>query len=327
MEFSTKVAISPSAVPISHRDRIMAFGSCFSENIGTLLIENKFDINSNPFGILYNPKSISQALERIIEGQTFSNEEIFEYNGLYQSFWHHGSFSSPDKNTCLEKINHSLQTTIQDIRKANILIITFGTAYVFQFKESGMIVGNCHKMPASCFERYRLDVHTIVNDWNTLTNKLKEINPLLHIIFTVSPIRHLKDGAHDNQLSKSTLLLAIDELIKANKNTSYFPSYEIVLDELRDYRFYNEDMIHPTSVAIKYIWNRFSETYFDDKTIRIMAEWAKINNALNHRPINGNSEEYKLFLRQTLLKLKSFKEKYPYICCENEIYNLEITLQ
>lgn len=327
MEFSTKVVITPSDVPISHKDKIMAFGSCFSENIGTLLVENKFNINSNPFGILYNPKSISQALERIIEGQAFTDDEIFEYNGLYQSFWHHGSFSLPDKHTCLKRINDSLQTAIQDIRQANILIITFGTAYVFQFKESNMIVGNCHKMPASCFERYRLDVYTIVNDWNTLIKSLKEINPQLHIIFTVSPIRHLKDGAHDNQLSKGTLLLAIDELIKANKDASYFPSYEIVLDELRDYRFYNEDMVHPTPVAIKYIWERFSEAYFNDETTQIMKEWAKINNALNHRPINGDSEEHKHFLRQTLLKLKAFKEKYPYICCENEIYNLEITLQ
>lgn len=326
MEFRTKINIPSSGVSISHQDKIIALGSCFSENIGKLLADNKFDINSNPFGILYNPISISQALRRIVERKTFCEKETFLHNGLYHSFWHHGDFSSVDKDNCLNSINDSLNKASSDIRKANILFITFGTAYVFRSKELNMIVGNCHKLPASEFERYRLNIHDIVQEWNDLIGILKDINPSLQIIFTVSPIRHLKDGAHDNQLSKGTLLLAIDQLMEENDGIHYFPSYEIILDELRDYRYYNEDMIHPSPVAIKYIWDLFSETYFDKQTISINKEWIKINNALNHRPINSEGEEYKLFLKQTLLKLKAFNEKYPYICCDKEINNLEKAL-
>ena len=152
---------------------------------------------------------------------------------------------------------------------------------------------------------------------------MKEINPSLQVVFTVSPIRHLKDGVHDNQLSKSVLLLAIDELCKSDQSLHYFPSYEIVLDELRDYRFYNEDMVHPNSVAVRYIWERLAETYMHNETHLIIDEWRKIFSALNHRPLNIESEEYKLFLRQTLLKLKAFDDKYPYICCEEEISDIE----
>lgn len=323
MEFRSKINIPPSNISISHKEHLLAFGSCFSENIGRLLSENKFDINSNPFGILYNPKSISQALNRIIEGKAFSENEIICHNDLYHSLWHHGDFSSVDKLICINRINNSFASATNSIKRANILIITFGTAYVFHAKDLNMIVGNCHKLPASSFNRYRLDIHSIVEDWNILISRLREINPNLKIIFTVSPIRHLKDGAHDNQLSKSILLLAIDQLIRDNEETSYFPSYEIVLDELRDYRFYNEDMTHPTPFAIKYIWQRFSETFFDEDTSQIIKEWAKINNALNHRAINADSLEHKDFLKQTLLKLQVFNKKYPYICCKKEITKLE----
>lgn len=327
MEFRTKINITPSNISISHQDKMMAMGSCFSEHIGQLLMDNKFKINSNPFGILYNPTSISQALRRVAEGNLFSEKEIFFHNGLYHSFWHHGDFSSVNKDACLNSINNSLKKASSDLREANFLLITFGTSYVFHSKEWDMVVGNCHKLPASTFDRYRLDVQSIVLDWKNLIENLKEVNPNLHIIFTVSPIRHLKDGAHDNQLSKGVLLLAIDELMKENANTHYFPSYEIVLDDLRDYRFYNEDMTHPSSLAIRYIWERFSETYFDKQTIQVNKEWSKISNALNHRPINSESEDYKLFLKQTLLKLKAFNEKYPYICSNEEINSLEKALQ
>lgn len=326
MEFRSKINISPTNISISHKEHLLAFGSCFSENIGKLLSENKFDINSNPFGILYNPKSISQAINRIIEGKTFAEDEIIYHNGVYHSLWHHGDFSSTDRFTCINKINNSLTTATNSINRANILIITFGTAYIFRSRKFDMIVGNCHKLPASDFDRYRLDIHSIVEDWNILIKRLREINPSLKIIFTVSPIRHLKDGAHDNQLSKSTLLLAIDQLARDNEGTFYFPSYEIVLDELRDYRFYNEDMTHPTPFAIKYIWQRFSETFFNEKTSQIIKEWVKIKNALNHRAINVDSAEHKDFLKQTLLKLQSFNKKYPYICCEKEITKLEKNL-
>lgn len=323
MNFTTKIDIPKSDILITHRSHILMMGSCFAENMGKLLIDNKFTTNLNPFGILYNPASISQALRLLIDKKQFSPNDLFEHNGLYHSFMHHGSFSNTDKDRCIENINESMERAATDLRKTDVLFLTFGTAYVFHSKEQGKIVSNCHKLPAALFDRYQLDIDAIVNDWVQLIKDLHKINPLLQIIFTVSPIRHLKDGAHDNQLSKSTLLLSIDKIIKETSNTTYFPSYEIVLDELRDYRFYNEDMVHPNSTAIKYIWERFSETYLSDEAHPIIDEWRKIQMALNHRPINKDSEEHKHFLRQTLLKLKAFNQKYPYICCQEEISDLE----
>ncbi|WP_165042405.1 GSCFA domain-containing protein [Dysgonomonas sp. ZJ709] len=323
MDFRTKVEIQSSDLDITHHNRLVMLGSCFIESIGEMLENSKFTVNLNPFGILYNPQSISQALHILIDGKPFAKEDIFEYKGLFHSYHHHSRFSNTDKDECLAKINQSLKFGSDDLKKADILFITFGTAYVYKSKELDLIVSNCHKLPATQFDHYRLDVDTIVNDWNNLINELQTINPKLKILFTVSPIRHFKDGAHENQLSKSTLLLAVDEICKQNKNTDYFPSYEIVLDELRDYRFYNEDMIHPNTTAIKYIWERFSETYFSKETHSIINEWLKINSAIQHRPFNENSPEHKHFLKQTLLRLNEFNKKYPYICSDKEVSNLE----
>ncbi len=326
MELRTKVEIPKSPLHISHKSRIQMLGSCFIENIGKQLVDNKFNVDLNPFGVLYNPQSIAQAIRILIGNRKFTTEDIFQHKGLYHSFYHHSSFSDTDIDKCISKICNRTEESSDNLRQADVLIITFGTAYIFRHKELDMVVGNCHKLPASEFDRYRLTIDNIVEDWKMLIDQLREINPLLQIIFTVSPIRHLKDGAHDNQLSKLTLLMAIDELCNYDSGCHYFPSYEIMLDELRDYRFYNEDMVHPSPLAIRYIWERFSETYISDEAHPIIEEWNKIYLALNHRPLNDQSDEYKHFLRQTLLKLKAFDEKYPYICCSEELSRLETLL-
>lgn len=326
MEFRIKIEIPKSGLAISHKSSMLMFGSCFIENIGKLLIDNKFNVNLNPFGVLYNPRSISQALRLLIEKKKFTVNDVFEYKGLYHSFYHHGVFSNIDIDKCIGEINTKIEKSSVDLRQTDILFITFGTAYVFRSKKCNMVVGNCHKLPASDFDRYRLSVDDIAGDWESLIGELKQINPALQIIFTVSPIRHMKDGAHENQLSKSVLLLAIDKLREKTDGLHYFPSYEIVLDELRDYRFYNDDMTHPNTMAIKYIWERFSDTYFSAEAHPVMEEWNKIYLALNHRPFNAETDEYKHFLRQTLLKIKAFNEKYPYICCSAEASELESRL-
>lgn len=322
MEFRTKIEIPKSDIQISHRSRILMLGSCFIENMGKQLLSHKFNVNLNPFGILYNPASIAQALKMLLSGYEFTEKDIFEHRRLYNSYYHHGSYSDADKENCLSKINTSARQASGCLKESDVLIITFGTSYIFRHKDKDIIVGNCHKLPASDFVRYRLPVEEIMEDWTLLIEQIKQQNPGIKIIFTVSPIRHLKDGAHDNQLSKSTLLLAVDNICRST-GAGYFPSYEIVLDELRDYRFYNEDMIHPDSTAIKYIWERFSGTYIEPETKQIIDEWNKIYQALNHRPINPQGDEYKHFLRQTLLKLRAFSDKYPYICCKEEISILE----
>jgi hypothetical protein len=323
MEFRTKIEIPKSGLAISHKSSILMFGSCFIENIGKLLIDNKFDVNLNPFGVLYNPKSISQSLRLLIKKKKFTVNDVFEYKGIYHSFYHHSIFSNIDIDKCIGEINTKIEKSSAGLQQANVLFVTFGTAYLFRSKKCNMVVGNCHKLPASGFDRYRLSVDDIVSDWESLIEELRQINPALQIIFTVSPIRHMKDGAHGNQLSKSTLLLAIDKLREKKDGLHYFPSYEIVLDELRDYRFYNDDMTHPNTMAIKYIWKRFSDTYFSAEVHPVIEEWNKIYLALNHQPFNAETDEYKHFLRQTLLKIKTFNEKYPYICCNNETSELE----
>jgi len=318
MEFRKKIDIPKSDLQIDHRSGMILFGSCFAENIGKYLLENKFPVNSNPFGVLYNPASIHQALEILLEDRSFTEKDIFQHQGTYNTFFHHSSFSETDKDTFIRNINDKRAQASGDLKKADIVLITFGTAYIFTNKETDSIVANCHKLPASVFNRSRLTIKNIVGSWTDLIAKLRLINPELKILFTVSPIRHWEDGAHNNQVSKAILLLAIDELVNKFSDTYYFPSYEIVLDELRDYRFYAEDMIHPNDIAIRYIWEKFSETYFNEETIRINMQWQNIWKAINHRPFNEHTKEHKQFLRQTLLKLNELRKKYPYFDCEKE---------
>ena len=324
MEFRKKIDIPESLLKIDHQSELMLFGSCFAENIGKRLLDDKFRVNVNPFGVLYNPTSIRQAIEIILTEKIFSKDDLFEYKGLYHSFSHHSSYSSLDIESVLEKINESRRNASANLFKANLLLVTFGTSFVYKSKSTNCIVGNCHKLPANQFEHYRLSVTDIVSEWSSLIEELREVNKDLKILFTVSPIRHWKDGAHGNQLSKAILLLAIDELInKYPEIAFYFPSYELLLDELRDYRFYAEDMLHPSDVAIEYIWESFSNTYFEQNTLNIVNQWQTIKRAINHRPFNIQSDDHQHFLRQTLLKINSLRNKFPYFECEKEVTDLK----
>lgn len=324
MEFRKKIDTPRSPLTITHRNRLMLFGSCFAENIGKYLLDNKFDVNVNPFGVLYNPVSIGQSIRYLLSEKIFTDNDVFFQQGVYRSYNHHSDFCETNQTHFLESINLSRKKASDDLLSADTLLVTFGTSYVYRLKATGNIVANCHKSVASDFNRYRLSVSEIVSDWTTLTDDLLKVNPHLKILFTVSPIRHWKDGAHNNQLSKSVLLLAIDELQQSYPHSVfYFPSYEILLDELRDYRFYADDMIHPGDTAIRYIWDVFTDTFFDDTTKQINKQWQNIQKAIQHRPFNEDTAEHQQFLRQTLLKLLSFREKYPYIDCYKEIALVE----
>lgn len=319
MEFRKKVEVPKSKLRINHQTKILLFGSCFAENIGKQLLENKFSVNVNPFGVLYNPASIVQAIEMLQQNRIFTEDDIFNHQGVYRTYFHHSVFSSPDKDSFLKTINETREKASADLKEAEVLLVTFGTAYAFNLKDREKVVANCHKQPSNIFDRYKLSVSEIVFSWTKLIEESLRINPDLKILFTVSPIRHWKDGAHNNQLSKAVLLLAIDELMNKFSNLYYFPSYEIVLDELRDYRFYAEDMIHPNDVAIQYIWDIFTATYLDEETRKLCVEWQNISRAIGHRPFNEETEEHKQFLKQTLLKVKSLRNKYPYFDCEKEL--------
>ena len=320
MEFRTLVELPKKELTISYSDQILLLGSCFAENIGNLLVKNKFNCEVNPFGVLYNPLSIGNALQCLDDKKTFSEKDLFEYKGLYHSFMHHGSFSASSADECLNNINNRMQSATAQFPKLNYLLITFGTAYVYEYKQTGMVVANCHKLPDSAFTRRLLSVEQIVDTYVSLITDLLKKNADVRILFSVSPIRHVKDGMHRNQLSKATLLLAIDQLKEAfPRNVFYFPSYELVMDELRDYRFYADDMLHPSSVAVNYLWEAFDSCYFSRETRQIMKEWGRISKALQHKPFHPESEQYKSFLIQIVLKIKQLKEKCPFLDVEKEL--------
>lgn len=258
MEFRTIVPCEKLQHQISHRDKILLLGSCFAENIGHLLVAHKFNVKINPTGILYNPVSIADALQTMSDRYQYTVNDIFRDGNLWHSFRHHSRFSHTDPELCIDGINRELKAGAEQLHRASWLLVTFGTAYVYSLRETGKVVANCHKLPASLFDRRRVGVDEMIRGWIPLIERLSDSNPELRIMFTVSPIRHLRDGAHENQLSKSVLLLFVDELCRMYPDRCiYFPSYEIVMDELRDYRFYDAGMTHPNEQAIRYIWERF----------------------------------------------------------------------
>lgn len=333
MDFRTYVQIPEVNFKIDHSDKIMLFGSCFSEYIGRKLQYSKFKVDINPFGILYNPMSVSSSFGRLLQKKEFTDSDLVYNNEMYHSFMHHGSFSDADKNTCLKNISERYNKATDFIDNADVFLITFGTAYIYRLKttvdnNNNEIVSNCHKFPADIFERTRLSVEEIVEEWRRLIILIKAVNPHAKFVFTVSPIRHWKDGAHENQISKSILHLAIDQLISLfGDDLQYFPAFEIMIDELRDYRFYEEDMNHPTSFAVDYIWELFSKAFFSDVTISINREWSQIRKSINHKPLFPTSNSYRGFLKKTLSRLNDFASKYPYISCESEIYQVSSTLK
>lgn len=320
MEFSTRIAIPEATFTFSYTDPVVLIGSCFAENIGNKLKEARFPVEMNPFGILYNPASVARAIRRLLDPEPYKPEDLFLRDGLYHSFDHHSRFSSASPTECLHEINDRLESAARYFRTAKRLIITFGTAYAYRLGNEGRIVANCHKLPEKQFDRRRLSVEEITADWTTLLSSVEKCNPRLKVLFTVSPIRHWKDGAHANQLSKATLLLAIEALqAEFPAQTDYFPSYELLLDELRDYRFYADDMQHPSPRAVEYIWEQFTLSRLSPASLLLLKEWQEIQKALNHKPFQPNSEAYKQFLLQTLLKMERIREKIPSFDLAKEI--------
>ena len=281
---------------INHKNNIMFVGSCFAENTGTLFQEHFFNSLINPFGVLYNPVSIAAFIEQVLSKKLLSKKDLIEYKGLWHSFLHHSSFSGHDRKKVLKKINENIEKANSFILKADFLFITLGTAFIYELKETGKIVANCHKLPASFFERRLMGIAEIEILMFRIFEKLHNLNSNLKIVLTISPVRHLKDGAIGNNLSKSSLIVATQRLVNKLDFVYYFPSYEIVLDELRDYRFYAEDLTHPNNIAVKYIWEKLNNAFFGDETKQLLKKIDKLNNALNHRPFNPYSDEFEKFI-------------------------------
>lgn len=304
MNFRTEIQIQKSPQKINHSQKILLLGSCFAQNMQVKFAEGGFEA-MHPFGAIYNPYSVANSFKLIAEKQMPSAESLFFQKDKWNSYAFHSSYSSADKNEAIRQMSEAITKANEILNSENpIIIITLGTSWVYELNETGEIVANCHHSAASSFTRKAMDVEEIIE-------VLKPIcQTPARIIFTVSPVRHLKDGAHENQLSKSRLLLAVDKLVAEHSNCEYFPSYEIVLDELRDYRFFAEDMAHPTALAVDYIWKKFSDTYFSDKTIDGIKEYEKIVKTEKHRPSNPESAEYLLLLEKIKTNKENWTKKY-----------------
>lgn len=310
MNFRTQVSIPKYDFEVKHNTPCIFTGSCFAENVGKKIEEFKIPTLVNPLGIHYNPLSLANSINIAIDKENISDEDLFFANGLWNSYDFHSSFSGTDKNKTLNRINNSSSDYHNFLKSASFLFVTFGTSYIYELAENSKLVTNCHKQPEQAFTRRLLDVSEIVKVWKNLISKLKIFNPNLHIVFTVSPIRHLRDGASNNQISKSTLLLSIHKLMDG-KNLNYFPSFEIVNDELRDYRFYAGDMIHPSDTAVKYILEKFSEAFFSDKSQNLNKRIQKIINASEHRPFNTDTKNHQTHCKKMLAEIDEIKTDFP----------------
>ena len=300
MKLYTSVNIAPSARQIEYGDKILLLGSCFADNIGAKFSEHYFQATINPFGTLYNPASI--ALSITDSRCPTPDTRIIHHNGLWHSMMHHGTFSGVAKEEVMARCEQSREQLQGALNEASTIVVTFGTAWVYEM--NGEVVANCHKIPANRFVRRCMTVQEIVDMWQPIVDSM----PTKHWIFTVSPIRHIKDGLHANQVSKAILLQAVDQLGK-----SYFPSYEIMMDELRDYRFYAEDMVHPSNVAVEYIWQRFVETYMTAETQAEMHVLQQLWRDRHHRFLHPESEEAKRFEQRTAEKIQELQRQYPWL--------------
>jgi hypothetical protein len=300
------VQIPASSWKIGYDDQILLMGSCFADSMCAKLHEHYFRVEGNPFGVLYNPASIAMAIEMARKSQTIEDKDLVEHGGLWHSMAHHGVFSDIDMAVVLDKCNGSIVALRQALENATVITITFGTAWVYEY--AGKVVGNCHKIPANQFVRRRMTVEEIVATWQPLV----EAMPDKKWLFTVSPIRHVKDGLHENHINKGILLQAVEQLTKQS-GCSYFPAYEIMLDELRDYRYYAEDMVHPSFMAVEYIWQRMVKTYMTADTQVEMKTLHQLWRDEHHRFIHPDSMEAKRFLERLGQKKHELQEDYPWI--------------
>jgi len=327
MHFRTEINFNTPDFLIEHTDKIFAVGSCFAENISSILIDKKFTVLANPFGVLYNPASVFYAIKNSIGLHLIHESEIVFDQSEWHSLLHDSEFSSVSKSDLIDKVNKSFQSAHEFLKEANVVIITFGTAKVYKYKRNNFIVSNCHKLPQTEFENFLLTVEEVKNYTQEIIDRLRNFNPNLKLIFSVSPVRHLKDGFIINNKSKSTLILGIHEAISTRRNCFYFPAYEILLDDLRDYRFYKEDWLHPNESAVKYIWEKFYDSLLSVECKKIISEINPILEAAKHKVRNPKSEASQNFFMTNLGKISAVKKTYPHINFSNETEYFSIKLK
>ena len=314
MQLQTNIILNPQQHnQIDFNSKLLLLGSCFTENIGDRLAYFKFQNIVNPFGIIFHPKAIENLVLNAINEKVYTPKDVFFHNERWHCFDAHSALSSTTKEELIESLNTAVASTKKRITESTHVIITLGTAWAYRFIESDTIVANCHKVPRKKFLKEILSVNDIAQSLEAISTLIRSVNNNTSILYTVSPVRHLKDGFVENTQSKAHLISAIHEVIEPRKNSHYFPSYEIVLDELRDYRFYKEDMIHPNKIAIDYIWEKFSNVWMSDTTNKMIREIETIQKGLSHKPFNRDSKQHQKFLSNLEGKISLLQKEYPFI--------------
>ena len=312
MKLQTPLEIPAHSKPFGYADELLLLGSCFSEHIGEQLQYHKFQTTVNPFGILFHPLAIAKVVERALTQTKYTKADVFEHQGLWKSFYAHSRLNALSQAAALSQLNEAQKTLSSALTSANVVIITLGTAWYYRHLETSQAVANCHKLPQQDFEKQLLSVPDIQHSLEQLSQQLFDYNPDLQLIFTVSPVRHLKDGMIENNRSKAHLLAGVHQLVNV-ENIHYFPAYEIQMDQLRDYRFYASDMIHPSQLAVQYIWERFLDSYAFAKAKPIAKEVASIQKALAHQPFDSQSEAYRQHLAQLKVRITQLQQKHPHM--------------
>ena len=314
MNLQTTIQFQSIEQTIHYGDSLLFLGSCFADEVGGICRGLGFDALVNPFGVLYNPASIAQAMERLQSGKPFSHDEVIAVGEEYYcTFSHNTTFWNASETALLEQVNESLKAAHEHFMKSKWVVLSLGTSWMFRSKETRQVVANCHKLPANRFEHEFLTMEQST----TLLSDLVKQHPDKQFILTVSPLRHLKDGLHENQLSKAALLLAVDQVCKQFGNAHYFPAYEILLDELRDYRFYKEDMVHPTDQAVRYIWEKFVSFAINPNELPALQAASELKQMLHHKPLFPDSDAYRKFDRQREQKLTELGHRFPNVMVEN----------
>lgn len=325
MKFHFEFTIPKSANPIRYGSRNLLIGSCFTEHIGEKFRYHKFQVMENPHGILFNPVSVAEAITDYIDQRIYTAADIFQLNETWHSWKHHSRFSGITPDESLHKINASIQEAHQHILHADNILITLGSAWTYQLTDQaplyqqGKVAANNHKAPANWFQRHLMTYEEVLQVLDNMLHRIFYANPHANIIFTISPVRHLREGVVENNRSKAVLIQAVHHLVDKFEQLYYFPAYELVIDDLRDYRFYAEDLVHPNYQATQYVWEKFTEACIDPAAHPMMKEIASIQLAVKHRPFNPETAMHKKFLEQNLQKATTLQAQYPYLDLQQEI--------
>ncbi|MCU0446594.1 MAG: GSCFA domain-containing protein [Microscillaceae bacterium] len=305
--FRTELIPQASNWQIDLKAPILSLGSCFADTMGNRLKTNKLQVLTNPFGVIFNPISLSKLLTMSLENQSPQPEHFVMNQGLWYHYDFHSDWVAQEPEILKQNLENQLVSVQDFLQNSEFILLTLGTAWVYELLESAQVVANCHKQAGHLFQKKLLTVEAIVSDFESVFQKLKNYNPRIKIILTVSPVRHLKDTLELNSVSKAVLRLACYQIMSQLPDIQYFPSYEILLDDLRDYRFYAADMLHPSAVAEDYIWQKFGQTYFSRATLDFLQKWEKLAKALQHQPFQMDSPAHQKFLQETLKKLEDLK--------------------